>query len=99
MSRSLILALATVSLIAVPAASVRADVAPWPFKVPRPKPAPKSTDEAAESKPEPKPEPPPRTGPLRSCGSGAPLALAGIATAWGVLWLGGRVAGRMSRRA
>ncbi len=98
MSRSLVLWLAVAS-VALTAAPARADVAPWPFKVPRPKPAPKSSDDSAEPKPEPKPAPPQPTGPLRSCGSGAPLALAGIATAWGVLWLGGRVAGRVSRRA
>ncbi|MBM3981475.1 MAG: hypothetical protein FJ304_14555 [Planctomycetes bacterium] len=81
-------------------AGARADVAPWPFKVPRPEP-----------KPQPAPQPPPppidpatgkelfdtrekpkRTGPFRSCGSGAGVGLAGIGAAWAALWLGMRFA-------
>jgi len=39
-----------------------------------------------------KPDPPRRTGPFRSCGSGMGAGLAGIALAWGALWLGNRFA-------
>ena len=38
-----------------------------------------------------------RSGPFRSCGSGMSTGLAGVALAWGALWLGGRCAARVSR--
>lgn len=40
---------------------------------------------------------PKRTGPFRSCGSGAGTGLAGIAVAWAMLWLGNRFARSLSR--
>jgi len=46
----------------------------------------------------PPPPPPPRTGPFRSCGSGAGTGLAGIGAAWALMWLGNRFAGRAARR-
>jgi hypothetical protein len=82
-------------VLALFATDARADVAPWPIKPPRPQPAP----------PQPPPPPidpatgkelfdtrekPKRTGPFRSCGSGAGVGLAGIGAAWAVLWLGMR---------
>lgn len=41
----------------------------------------------------------PRAGLFRSCGSGAGLGLAGIGLSWGMLWLGTRFVGRVSRTA
>jgi len=45
------------------------------------------------------PPQPKRTGPFRSCGSGAGTGLAGVGATWAVLWLGSRLAGRVARRA
>jgi hypothetical protein len=39
-----------------------------------------------------------RTGPFRSCGSGAGAGLAGIGIAWGLMWVGHRYAARVARR-
>lgn len=80
--------LTAVLVLAAGVAPVRGDM-PGPFPSPsrnRHLPA-----EVREEKPK-------RSGPFRSCGSGAPLALVGIAATWGMLWLGHRFAGRVSRR-
>jgi hypothetical protein len=45
-----------------------------------------------------RPQPPRRTGPFRSCGSGAGIGLAGIGIAWGMMWVGTRYAGRVRRQ-
>ena len=87
-----------------PSPSRNRRVPPLPTPVPEtnagtPPPPPPPTDPGT-GKPvwEIREENPSRTGPFRSCGTGAPLALAGIAATWGMLWLGNRVAGRVSRR-
>jgi hypothetical protein len=45
-----------------------------------------------------RPEPRRRNGPFRSCGSGMGVGLAGIGVAWGLMWVGTRYAGRITRR-
>jgi len=42
-------------------------------------------------------EPRRRTGPFRSCGSGAGAGLAGIGLAWGLMWVGHRYSARVAR--
>ncbi|MBN9118302.1 MAG: hypothetical protein J0I06_03930 [Planctomycetes bacterium] len=106
MTRALCLGLIAVGLLAAASAPARADAAPWPFrgpKPPKPNPAPQppaAVDPATDTpSPPPAPrDPPRRTGPFRSCGSGAGPGLAGIGAAWGMLWLGNRLVGRVSRR-
>ena len=104
MARALWLGLFAVVLFAGGAAPVRADVAPGflrpkrPDLVPEPKPIPVDPVSGLPYPPPMKPEPK-RTGPFRSCGSGAGLGLAGIGAAWAVLWLGNRFADRAARRA
>lgn len=101
MSRALfplVLAVLLVSDLAV----ARADIPPGPSpRRPDPQPQPPITVDPTPDVPYPPPAPrdPPkrRTGPFRSCGSGMGLGLAGIAAAWGMLWLGNRFAGRVSR--
>jgi hypothetical protein len=39
-----------------------------------------------------------RSGPFRSCGSGAGVGLAGIGVTWGLMWVGTRYASRVARR-
>jgi hypothetical protein len=39
-----------------------------------------------------------RNGPFRSCGSGAGAGLAAIGVAWGLMWVGHRYAGRLTKR-
>jgi hypothetical protein len=107
-SRVLVSGLCALALIALRAGPVCADAGLWPFKSrPTPAtPAPKTTDDQqtptqidpSTGMPFPpvgKAEPPRRTGPLRSCGSGAGPGLAGIGLAWGALWLGTRFVGRI----
>lgn len=98
MVRSRVLALGLFALLALEAAPVRADMAPWPFRTKRPDPAPQppqridlETGEPVSPRP---PEPPKRAGVFRTCGSGAGLGLAAIGATWGLLWLGTRFAGR-----
>lgn len=102
--------LAAVLLLAADVAPIRADMPagswPWSKRPERPwggygaPPAGWYDSKAGQPTPteQPKPEPPKASAPFRSCGSGAPLALAGIGATWGMLWLGNRFAGRMSRR-
>jgi hypothetical protein len=92
--RVLVLALAAVATSALP---VRADMAGAPSREER--------DHARMNQwlisqgQEPIPyEPSRRTGPFRSCGSGMGLGLAGVGTAWGLMWVGHRYAGRVARR-
>lgn len=40
-----------------------------------------------------------RSGPFRSCGSGAGLALAGVGTVWGLMWVSRRRADRRNEDA
>jgi hypothetical protein len=73
------------------------DTVPIPQPMPRPGP---QIDPLNEFPPKPpKKVEPQRTGPFRSCGSGAGTGLAGIALTWGMLWLGNRFVGRVSRSA
>ncbi len=84
------------------ASVARADLAgPWPWSRTPPRP-----DRAlvemnlkliAEGKEPIKFEEPPRTGPFRSCGSGAGLGFAGIGVAWGLMWVGHRFVGRVRK--
>jgi len=76
---------------------------PPPPQPPQP-PTPQLQQGAVDSDGRPYPPPlqpglPKRTGLFHSCGSGAGVGLAGIGLAWGMLWLGNRFAGRVSRSA
>ncbi|QJW97909.1 hypothetical protein [Frigoriglobus tundricola] len=112
MARALCLGSFALMLLAVNAAPARADAALFPWRKPTPRPplpTPPSQDEASNPVPAPQPnpapqqppqpEPPKRTGPFRSCGSGAGTGLVCIGAAWAMLWLGNRVAGHITRRA
>ena len=104
MSR-LLLPLGLAVMLAVDFAPARADIPPGPsprkpdppFVPQPPQPAPIDPVTGPPYPPPVPRDPPRRTGPFRSCGSGMGLGLAGIAAAWGVLWLGNRFAGRVSR--
>ena len=63
-----------------------------------PQPQPKGPADPSVWRPVPRPPEPRRTGPFRSCGSGAGIGFAGIGLAWGLMWIGNRYAGRISRR-
>jgi len=83
-------------------------IAAAPLAMANPAPPPSVRDKTTDSTPtqidpvtgQPMPvreEPRRRTGPFRSCGSGAGLGLAGIGVAWGLMWIGTRYAGRIVR--
>jgi len=72
-----------------------------PAPVPQPTPQQGAVDPVT-GRPYPPPaprDPPKRTGLFHSCGSGMGAGLAGIGLAWGMLWLGNRFSGRVSRNA
>lgn len=98
---------ASLLLLAVVTPPVRADLPgpyPWSKRPERPRPSiqyPDPVTEGAVVPSEPPVTPRPvtggakRTGPFRSCGSGAGTGLAAVGVSWGLLWLGTRAAGRV----
>lgn len=105
MSRSIRVRLLAVLFLLAVAAPVRADLPPGPSpRRPDPLFAPPGPPQPLKVLPDgsavpdpfpPRPEPRRRTGPFRSCGSGAGTGLAAIGVSWGLLWLGTRFAGRV----
>jgi hypothetical protein len=89
------LAIFAVAVIVLPA---KANPAPPPDIIKkRDNPAPQVDPETGAVTPV-RESPPRRNGPFRSCGSGMGLGLAGIGIAWGLMWVGTRLAGRLGAK-